>query len=84
MGGDSPLVFGMECPWCDSTHLVCSLGANAVTEEGKDIEVDPTLGLISIDEDEEIGVVKCWQCFRIFRFHFCVIVPDGVGDEVAN
>lgn len=81
LGGDDPLVFGIQCPWCDSTHLVVSLGANPVTPEGEDIEVAPTLGLIGIDEETEIGVVKCWHCFRVFRFHFCVIVPE---DEMMN
>lgn len=83
--GDGPLVFGIQCPWCDTEHYVASLGTKVKhSEDGEDVDVEPTLGLIDIDGETEIGTVKCWECHRIFRFHFCVVVPDEMFTTEVN
>jgi len=80
--GDHPLVFGMKCPRCGSEHLVASLGTGAFTPDGEPIDVEPTLGLINIDPEEDIGTVRCWECYRTFRFHLCIIEPEPDDDPV--
>ncbi len=84
IGGDHPLIFGIQCPWCGTSHLVVSLGANPTTEDGEDIEIDPTIGLVSTDEENDLLVVKCWECLRVFRIHLAIILPDEIFEEQMN
>ncbi len=82
--GDTPLVFGIECPWCGHAHLVGSLGVRPITVEGDEIEMEPSLGGIAIDGDTDIGVVKCWECYRTFKFQFHVIPPEEDDGILVN
>lgn len=81
---EHPLVFGLECPWCEKEHILSALGAGVQNEAGEEVAYEPTLGLIEIDPEEEVGVVKCWDCHRVFRFHICVIVPEKMDDVLVN
>ena len=80
----SPLVFGIQCPWCDSEHVVAALGTKVKTEDGDDIDYEPTIGLIDIEGDTDLGTIICWECHRTFQFHFKVIIPDEMFEEPIN
>jgi hypothetical protein len=84
VAGEGPLVFGIQCPWCDTEHYVGALGTKVYNESGDAVDLSPSIGLLDIDGETEKGTVKCWECHRVFQFQFSIIVPDEMFQEDVN
>jgi len=63
---DQALIFGIKCPYCQSSHLFSAVGMQVRDIEGGIQDLDPTLSMVGVDEEEDVVHVRCLRCWEVF------------------